>query len=77
MAQDRTNNNARKERMVVNWLWIIAAGSCVAGFMLRTLSSVLARADLRITGIALIAIGLAIAVLGWVGERIITRRANS
>ena len=74
MAQRRRARD-RRERVLVNGLWVAAATSVVAGFVLRLLASVLRRADLRIIGVALIALGLGIAVLGWLSERFVARRA--
>jgi undecaprenyl pyrophosphate phosphatase UppP len=74
MAQRNKGGQDRRERLLVNGLWIAAAAMVVAGFVLRILASLLARADLRITGVALIAIGLAVAVIGWLSERFVANR---
>jgi ABC-type uncharacterized transport system permease subunit len=75
MSFPGASGDGRRPRLVVNTLWVAAAATVVAGFVLRALSSVLGRGDLRVAGVALIAVGLGIAVLGWVGERIAARRA--
>ncbi|HUZ75605.1 MAG TPA: hypothetical protein VMU87_21680 [Stellaceae bacterium] len=75
MSRHGTNGADRRRRPLVSGLWIAAAATVVAGFVVRALSSFLGRADLRVAGIALIAIGIAAAVLGWLGERIVARRS--
>ena len=75
MAQRNRGGKDRRERVLVNGLWIAAATSVVAGFGLRVLASLLSRADLRIIGVALIALGLGIAILGWLSERLVAKRA--
>lgn len=75
MPRRDTNGDDQRRRLLVNGLWIVAAASVVAGFLLRALSSFLGRADFRVAGIALIAVGIAAAVLGWLGERIIAQRS--
>jgi hypothetical protein len=62
-------------RLLVNGLWTAAAAIVIAGFVLRLLASVMSHAYLRGIGVALIAVGVVIAVLGWVSERVFARRA--
>ncbi len=76
MAQHEPSNHGGRDRLFVNGMWLAAAVVVVAGFVVRSLSSILGRADLRFGGIALIAAGLAMAVLGWIGDRILTRKAR-
>jgi len=68
--------DVRSNRRVVNGIWVAAAVIVLAGFILRSLSSLFANAGLRYSGIAVIAVGLAVALVGWVGERVIARRAS-
>ena len=78
MAQRNRGGQDRRERLLVYGLWVAAAAIVVAGFLLRLLASLLSRADLRadlrIIGIALIAIGLAVGVIGWLSERFAAKR---
>lgn len=74
MAEREGEIAGRRERFFVNGLWIGAAVLVVSGFILRFLASLLAVSDLRIIGVAVIAVGLAVAVLGWVGERFLAGR---
>jgi hypothetical protein len=76
MAQLEPPNHGGRNSGFVNGLWLAAAITVVAGFILRSLSSFLGRGDLRFGGIALIAAGLAMAGLGWVADRIRTRKAR-
>jgi hypothetical protein len=76
MAQHDTDRDRRRERLLVNALWVVAAVTVVSGFIVRSLSTFFGRADFRMGGVLLIAVGIAIAVLGWIGERIVARRAH-
>jgi VIT1/CCC1 family predicted Fe2+/Mn2+ transporter len=77
MAQSRNSGRRGSDRSVVTALWIIAGGSFVIGCLLRIMASLLTGYHLRITGVGLIAFGLALAVLGWAGERAVSRRTSS
>jgi len=76
MAQRETQREGTRDRRFVNVLWIAAAVIVVSGFVLRSLSTFTGRGDVRVGGIVLIAIGLGVAVLGWIGERIVAGRAH-
>jgi hypothetical protein len=75
MAQSRNSSRRSAERSVVGALWIVAASIFVLGSLLRIAASEWAGYHLRINGVRLIALGLAFAMLAWLGERIIARRA--
>jgi hypothetical protein len=74
MAQRNRGGKDRQERTLVNGLWIAAAICVVAGFALRLLASLLTRADLRIGGVALLALGAVVGVISWVSERYVAKR---
>ena len=76
MAQQDTHQDRRRDRVLVNALWVVAAVTVVAGFVVRSLSTFMGNSDFRLGGVLLIALGIAIAVLGWFGERIVARRAH-
>jgi hypothetical protein len=76
MAHHETQREGARDRRFVNALWIAAAVTVVTGFVLRSLSTFTGNPDVRVGGIVLIAIGLAIAVLGWIGERIVAGRPH-
>ena len=76
MAQQDTHQDRRRDRVLVNALWVAAAVTVVAGFVVRSLSTFMGSSDFRVGGVLLIALGIAIAVLGWIGERIVARRAH-
>jgi hypothetical protein len=76
MAHHETRRNGTGDRRIVNLLWIAAAVTVVTGFVLRSLATFTGSADVRVGGIVLIAIGVAIAVLGWIGERVIAGRSR-
>jgi hypothetical protein len=73
MAQQQSQGGDRG-RFFANGLWVAAALIVVAGFLLRSLSSILGHAELRLAGIIVIAIGILLAVIGWIGERVADRR---
>jgi undecaprenyl pyrophosphate phosphatase UppP len=76
MAQQDTDRDRRRDRVLVNALWVVAAVTVVSGFVVRSLSTFMGRSDFRLGGVLLIALGIAFAVLGWIGERIVARRAH-
>jgi hypothetical protein len=76
MAQSDIGGNGRKERLVVNWLWLGAAAIVTIGFVLRIIASIFERSELRFIGIVIIAIGIVLGALGWVGERFAARRES-
>lgn len=55
-------------------LWIAAGVVVLAGFVLRPLGSFFGRPDIRVLGIAVIGIGVVIAVVGWLAEKHANRR---
>jgi VIT1/CCC1 family predicted Fe2+/Mn2+ transporter len=74
MAQRNPSGKDRRDRVLVNGLWIAAGGVFVAGAALRLVASLVTRADLRIAGVLLLAVGAVIGVIGWVNERYIFPR---
>jgi hypothetical protein len=76
MSHYQAQSDRRRDRLVVNALWVAAAIIVVAGFIVRSLSTFMGDADFRVGGVVLIAIGIAVAVLGWIGERIVAHRAH-
>jgi len=76
MAERDTGGDGPRERRLVNGLWLAAAIFVVAGFVLRLCASLLSLTDLRILGVALIAVGIGVAGLAWLGERFTARRAS-
>lgn len=76
MSQHGTQPASRRDRLLVNGLWVAAAAFLIAGFILRSLSSFAGRADIRIGGVVLIAIGSVVAVVAWIGERVTARRLS-
>jgi hypothetical protein len=68
MADRHTDSTRRKLRVLPDGLWIAAGTIVLVGFILRPLGSYFGR-ELRYTGIAVIALGLVLAVIAWLGER--------
>jgi hypothetical protein len=66
----------RKERMFMSVMWMTSAASVIAGFFLRLLASFMHRADVRLGGVALIALGLLIAMLAAAAESLSRRRSR-
>lgn len=76
MSHSPLGGTSRKLTLATG-LWITAAMMVVAGFILRLLASLLSLSPLRYGGIAVLALGLAVAVLGWVSERLSADRPLS
>jgi hypothetical protein len=68
MADRRVDSTGRKSRVFPGGLWIASGGIVLLGFILRPLGSYFGR-ELRHTGIAVIALGLVVAVIAWLAER--------
>ncbi|HXM85896.1 MAG TPA: hypothetical protein VN899_08840 [Stellaceae bacterium] len=66
----------RKERMFMSGMWMTSAASVIAGFFLRLLASFMHRSDVRLGGVALIALGLLIAMLAAAAESLSRRRSR-
>lgn len=73
MSQPNVGGGAGRSFSLAYGLWIAAAALVVAGFVLRILASLLSVPHLRFGGVAVIAVGLGVAVLGWVSERLAER----
>jgi len=74
MAHGTNRRGREPEWSVVTALWIGAASIFAMGCLLRIAAGFVNGYHLRITGVYLIAAGLAVAILGWLGEQIGTRR---
>ena len=69
MSRRDLRGDGRTDRLLTNWLWLAAAAMVVAGFLLRILASLMSRAELRLTGVVIIGVGIGVAALGWLSER--------
>jgi hypothetical protein len=68
MADRHVASTRRKGRVLPSGLWIASGAIALVGFILRPLGSYFGR-EFRYTGIAVIAIGLVVAVVAWLSER--------
>ena len=68
MADRHIDSIRRKLRVLPGGLWIASGTIVLVGLILRPLGSYFGR-ELRYTGIAVIALGLVLAVIAWLGER--------
>jgi hypothetical protein len=68
MADRQIDSPRRKPRLLPGGLWIASGAIMLIGFILRPLGSYFGR-ELRYTGIAVIAIGLVVAIVAWLTER--------
>jgi hypothetical protein len=76
MARSGATSQRGAARLFVNFLWA-AAGLCVVlGFLVRPIGRFFDGPDLRLASAIVIAIGLLLAVLGWIGEMVIERRKS-
>lgn len=62
------------DRTVVSGLWIAAGTVVIIGSVLRPLARFLGGPDLRMLAVIVIAAGLGVAVLAWIGEKLINGR---
>jgi len=76
MARSDLDGSGGKERVLVNWLWVGAAAIVTSGFVLRIVASLFGLPDLRLIGIVIIAIGIIVGGLGWIGERFAASRKS-
>jgi hypothetical protein len=63
-------------RILVNALWVISAVTLASGFGMGSLSTIMRSAAFHLGGIVLIAVGIAVAALGWIVDDIAARRAH-
>ena len=78
MARQNGSKFSRsKERWLVTGLWGSSVLIVVAGFVLRAFGSFLHRPDLRVAGVAFIACGLVVAVLGWLSEKLANSKPSN
>lgn len=74
MTDSGSESARRRNRILLERLWIAAGLVVLVGFVLRPLGSFFGRPEIRHLGIAVIAIGIVIAVLGWCAEKVANRR---
>jgi hypothetical protein len=68
MTEREVPPTRRKDSVLPGSLWIASGVIVLTGFVLRPLGTYFGR-ELRYTGIAVIAIGLVVAVIAWLSER--------
>jgi len=73
MADRHIDPTRRKPSALPGTLWIASGSTVLVGFILRPLGSYFGR-EFRYTGIAVIALGLVIAIVAWLTERWIQAR---
>lgn len=54
----------------LDWLWLGAGFILLAGLTLRVCAGFLSSPQLRLFGIALLALGVLLAVVAWIGEKL-------
>ena len=57
-------------RALLDWLWLGSGFVLLIGLSLRVCAGLLHNPHLRLTGIALLALGVLLAVFAWLGERL-------
>ena len=57
-------------RVFLDWLWLGSGFILLAGLSLRVCAGFLSSPQLRLFGIALLALGVLLAVLAWIGEKL-------
>jgi VIT1/CCC1 family predicted Fe2+/Mn2+ transporter len=65
---------SRRERWLIRALWLSAAAAVIGGFLLRLAANFLHRPDIRLIGVAMLALGLVVALIAWAAENMIRRR---
>ena len=68
MTDRQVDTTRRKTRLFPGRLWIASGAIVLVGFILRPMGSYFGR-EIRYTGIAVIALGLVVAVIAWLSER--------
>jgi hypothetical protein len=68
MTDRHVDTTRRKARLFPGRLWIASGAIVLTGFILRPMGSYFGR-EIRYTGIAVIALGLVVAVIAWLSER--------
>jgi undecaprenyl pyrophosphate phosphatase UppP len=66
-----------RHRTIANTLWIAAGVTVAVGFLLRPAARYLIGHELRVAAMAVIAIGVIIALLAWAAERLARTRAGT
>jgi len=57
-------------RAFLDWLWLGSGFILLAGLSLRVCAGLLGSHNLRLTGIAMLALGILLAALAWIGEKL-------
>jgi undecaprenyl pyrophosphate phosphatase UppP len=66
-----------RHRTLANTLWIAAGVTVALGFLLRPVARYVIGHELRVAAMAVIAIGVVIALVAWAAERVARTRAGS
>ena len=74
MTDSDSERARRRNRILLERLWIAAGLVVLVGFVLRPIGSFFGRPDIRVLGITVIAVGVVIAVVGWLAEKHANRR---
>ena len=77
MAEREAGRGGGRRMAIPGGVAIVAALIVVAGFAMRMAGTFLSRAELRFAGVALIAVGVGVAVLGWLADKLIHARRRS
>jgi hypothetical protein len=76
-GQNGNRSGRGRDRWLVTGLWGASVLIVISGFVLRAFGSFLHRSDLRVTGVAFIACGVIVAVLGWLGEKLASTKPSN
>jgi hypothetical protein len=57
-------------RSLLDWVWLAAGFTLLAGLVMRLSSGFVGTHEFRFAGMAVLAVGIVLAVLGWIGEKV-------
>ena len=76
MVDQQTNRAGGAGGRLVRALWLSAGGILLSGFAMRVLAGIVQSAPLRHTGVAVIAVGVALAAIAGLAEWFGSRRTR-
>jgi len=70
MARPGVQGTERNERLLPGGLWTAAGLTLLLGIFLRLAGGIFASGNVRLAGVLALGIGVLLAVLGWLGDKL-------